>query len=133
VAFSVPDFPLVVNVFTGPWLAKVSRGTVLGNLAAGKRTNEMELQYSVNLTAGQLSGQVVLLLPPLTDVRGNPLYPVSDIVEVPAGSGRWYKVRIVEDFGKGFPNEHRGAWIVQISSTVDPVEFAGLSWPVPMT
>lgn len=64
-----------------------------------------------------------LLLPKLTDIRGR--FEVSpdpnDEVEVPQGSGRWYWVYFVDDYGKGFPNEHRFAYIEQINS----------GWPIP--
>lgn len=50
-----------------------------------------------------------LLLPKGVDVRG-PQDTVSfDMAEVPAGSGRWYRVVGVDDVGKGFTNEHRTA------------------------
>jgi hypothetical protein len=42
-----------------------------------------------------------LRLPPLTDLRP------GDEVECPAGSGRTYVTRWVEDLHKGFPNEYR--------------------------
>lgn len=52
-----------------------------------------------------------LLLPALTDVRGPQDVLSPDLVEVPADSGRWYKVVAVDDIGKGFANEHRSASI----------------------
>lgn len=64
-----------------------------------------------------------LLLPPRVDIRG-PQDTISfDMVEAPAGSGRWYWVYYVDDIGKGFDNEHRvaglyalaGAWLAPYS------------------
>jgi hypothetical protein len=70
-------------------------------------------------------GSMQLLLPPLTDIRDNLCLTGSDAVEVPLGSGRWYLVVFVDDFGKGFANEHRGAMIVK------PPSGAPL-WPSPI-
>lgn len=53
-----------------------------------------------------------LLLNPLADIRGPQDSVSSDLVEVPAGSGRLYWVIGVDDIGKGFANEHRFAYIV---------------------
>lgn len=52
-----------------------------------------------------------LLLPLQTDIRGLQDTVSQDMVEVPAGSGRWYSVQIVDDIGKGYANEHRSASI----------------------
>jgi hypothetical protein len=52
-----------------------------------------------------------LLLPAKTDVRGPQDVRSFDMVEVPAGSGRWYSVVFVDDIGRGFANEHRTAGI----------------------
>jgi len=58
-----------------------------------------------------------LLLPPLADVRGPQDSVSADMVEVPAGSGRWYFVVGVDDIGKGFANEHRSAAIFALASS----------------
>ena len=67
-----------------------------------------------------------LLLPALTDVRytgvGGTSDSFYDIVEVPAGSARWYWVLSVDDAGKGFANEHRVAEL----QAIEPL-------PVPLT
>jgi hypothetical protein len=61
-----------------------------------------------------------LLVPALTDVRG-PQDPVGpDMVEVPAGSGRWYQVVFVDDIAKGFSNEHRTASIFALYASWTP-------------
>ncbi len=68
-------------------------------------------------TPGVMASSMSLLLPPLTDVRG-PQDTVSfDMVEVPAGSGRWYQVEAVDDIGKGFSNEHRSASIFALAGS----------------
>jgi hypothetical protein len=75
---------------------------------------------------------MIILLPPLTDIRSKIASGQSDMVEVPAGSGRWYGAAAVDDIGKGFPNEHRAAFLLQASSYLNPTVYAGLFWPVPM-
>jgi hypothetical protein len=55
-----------------------------------------------------------LLLPAGTDIRGTQDTVGCDIVEVPAGTGRYYWSLTVDDIGKGWPNEHRIAKIVAV-------------------
>ncbi len=62
---------------------------------------------------------VTLLVPALTDLRDMLSGTFEDIVEVPAGSGRIYQVKYVDDVAKGFPNEYRMAYL------------AKTIWPVP--
>lgn len=129
-AFNVPTFNLTVEIFTGPWLSKSSRGTVLGNLAQGKRlmpTLLLENSAPVNFTTTS-----ELLLPAGTDVRDGSTGGPADIVEVPQGSGRWYSVLCVDDFGKGFLNEHRFALLHKVFQQLNPIDFAGANWPTPI-
>jgi hypothetical protein len=55
-----------------------------------------------------------LLLPKGTDIRGPQDSVAADNVEVPAFSGRWYRVVAVDDVGKGFSNEYRNAAIFAV-------------------
>lgn len=132
-AFTVPDFNLPCNIYTGPWLTKVLRLSPMCNLAWGRRVNNTNLTGSF-VPGGNVTILMTLLLPAGTDVRcamqANP--PVLDIIEVPAGSSRWYGVAAVDDIGKGFSNEHRGAVLTPIFPALDPVVFAGSQWPTPM-
>lgn len=130
-AFTVPDFNLDVDVYTGPWLAKVFRFTVKGNLALGRRGTVLPDTEGVDEVI--VNGPSYLLLPPGTDVRDlNCNQPSNDIVEVPSGSGRWYRIVFVEDSGKGFANEHRVCSIFKASQHVNATIFAGLFWPTPI-
>jgi hypothetical protein len=132
-AFTLPVFNLPVDIYSGPWLTRSLRlAGVLGNLAFGKRVEELFGSFGPAATspAGQLS---ILLLPPLTDIRSTIQVAQPDLIEIPSGSGRWYQAMSVEDIGKGFSNEHRMAFVGQVSHFIDPVFFAGLNWPVPMT
>jgi hypothetical protein len=130
-AFTLPSFNLSVDIYTGPWLTKVLRVTSDANLAFGRRS---QVQYPSLGDHGAAPASVyeILLLPALTDIRSYFLTGQTDVVEVPSGSGRWYGVEWVDDVGKGFDNEHRAAGLLQISHFLDPVKYAGLSWPVPM-
>jgi hypothetical protein len=108
-AYIVPAMPLGVNVWLPPAVfppVGLPSVVTVGNLSPGRR-----------VAAAYRTGQdeVFVLLPALTDVR------IGGVVEVPAGSGRYYKVASVDDLGKGFANEHRYAAIV--------ADYA--SWPVP--
>jgi hypothetical protein len=130
-AFVLPTFNLSCDIYNGPWVGKTLRLSVMGNLAFGRRVQQGPGTW-FEPPAGPTTMPVVLLLPPLTDVRGKLLVPEGDIVEAPAGSNRWYVVESVEDIGKGFANEHRGAVITQISFLMDPVGYAGCVWTIPM-
>jgi len=116
VAYHLPTFNLVVNIWWDPvnWLLNPPSLVTTGNLCIGLR---VWAQQTYNDTL------MYLLLPPLTDVRDNLNGPgvAGDVVEVPAGTGRFYRVQHVDDVGKGFANEHRycllsklGAWPVPI-------------------
>jgi hypothetical protein len=61
-----------------------------------------------------------LLLPAGVDIRGPQDVVTFDMVEVPAGSGRWYRVYGVDDIGKGFSNEHRTASILALAKSWTP-------------
>ena len=61
-----------------------------------------------------------LLLPAKVDVRGPQDVVTFDMVEVPAGSGRWYRVYGVDDIGRGFSNEHRTASILALAKSWTP-------------
>ncbi len=130
---SVPTFNLAVDIYTGPWPTKVLRVSTVGNLAYGRRINAPTLQGNF-VPGGNVTVLMILLLPPLTDVRcamqATP--PVLDLVDVPAGSGRWYGVAAVDDSGKGFPNEHRIAVLTPVWDGLPGGGFAGLFWPTPM-
>lgn len=120
--FVLPNFNLNVNVWHGP-VPNVSLPpdvVVKGNLAWGKR---------VNIGFGEGGATISLLLPALTDVRTPACYVGSgfDLVEVPAGTGRYYVVQNVDDIGKGFSNEHR---VVTLSQA--PIAYSGHAWPVPV-
>jgi hypothetical protein len=133
-AYDIPDFALPVNIYSGPWLTKVLRLSLDGNLSIGRRIYQSGFGADPGFGVHQLEAcpGPILLLPAGTDIRTPAQADTYDIVEAPAGSGRWYKVRGVDDVGKGYANEFRFAILAKIYQTWDPVEYAGCFWPIPM-
>lgn len=129
-AFSLPDFNITCNIYSGPYLARTIRpaSPVPCNLAFSRRQQFPTADEDANGWSVVMS----LLLPPLTDIRDLSCSAVQDVVECPAGSGRWYQVGMVDDIGKGFPNEHRCALIYKISEAMWGASYLGLSWPGPI-
>lgn len=131
-AFSLPNFNLTCGIYS------VVPPNTLGhrldspcNLAMGRRITWP--WGSAGPGIGMDGFVPSLLLPPLTDVRTNMCGGAADVIEVPAGSGRWYQVAGVDDVGKGFPNEHRLANLVQISAAfADWVPYGIPFWPTPI-
>jgi hypothetical protein len=129
-AFTVPTFNLTCNVYTNPWPPTAPRLAAQAcALAAGRIMRQWSNGYSPEQVLGMY---VSLLLPALTDIRDSANASDWDIVECPAGTGRWYYVVQVEDVGKGYPNEYRLALLNKIQQSVDPVLFAGVFWPTPI-
>lgn len=131
-SFTVPEFPLDCNIWRNSHRWKLDPPDVESecNLAYGRRVSSSANDALENNQAGVL---MMLLLPPLTDIRDLKCAAVEDLVEVPAGSGRIYRVCDVDDIGKGFPNEHRCALIVGVSNTRAPFFVpAGSDWPAPI-
>ena len=115
-AFKLPTFNLTCNISAPdvPWVAGVPTAPFrltdqTCQLTFGRRVQVASTGGTTEV--GVLTLTMNLLLPKGIDVRG-PQDTVSfDMVEVPAASGRWYRVVGVDDIGKGFANEHRSASI----------------------
>lgn len=130
-AFTLPAFNLTVDIYSGPWLTRSLRVSVMGNFASGRRGRVLPEFDQVATNA--FNGPGYLLIPAGTDIRDlNCNQADNDIVEIPSGSGRWYGVAFVDDIGKGFSNEHRLAVVLKISQHIDAVKYAGLFWPSPI-
>jgi hypothetical protein len=129
-AFTVPTFNLLCDVYSGPWPTKSLRISDLPcNLAAARPAKSTAVENEGELW---INGYMTLLVPALTDLRMLGQGVQNDILEVPAGTGRWYQLNFVDDVGKGFSNEHRMALLVQIAEPLLPSQFPGLFWPIPM-
>ncbi len=118
--FRLPVFNLLCNI-SEPFIA----GEPIPPVPPFRLTNqECALVYGRRVNVMSTGGTEIpgvpiqamnLLLPKQTDVRG-PQDTISfDCVEVPAGTGRWYQVCMVDDIGKGYANEHRTACLFAIA------------------
>jgi len=120
--FRLPTFNLMCNISAPPVPNTPGIPTIpyrisnqLCQLTYGRRVNVASTGGTG--VPGVPISLMSLLLPALADVRG-PQDTVSfDMVEVPAGSGRWYTVAGVDDIGKGFANEHRTASIFALAGS----------------
>jgi len=89
------------------------------------------LQFGRKVPAHTLDAAIWLLLPKLTDIR-DPAIGAGlqyDVVEVPAGSKRWYAAGLIDDQAKGFPTETRVAYLGKAYLFASPQ--APWLWPVP--
>lgn len=120
--YVLPDFNLVAAVYdnTGFDVLPPPRLEAACNVAAGRRV--LLGDAGPGLDISQIPVQ--LLFPRGTDVRDGASSTGSDLIMVPAGSGRVYRVVWVHDLGGGFANEHRLALAVKTTN------FG--SWPTPL-
>lgn len=129
-AFTLPTFNLLCNIYTGPWVTKVLRiANQPCNLALGRRISALPVEIGPDTSAGLTP---TLLLPALVDIRDLGCASGYDLVEVPQGTGRWYFVMVVDDIGKGFANEHRYAQLQKAVDRNSTVDFPGAVWPTPI-
>jgi len=131
--YTVPDFNLAVNHLrlSAPYdfSTGVSLSSFMANLRAFGRFPRPGFNAPVNSGSGY--DAMTLLCPASTDIRdhhctGQPI----DMIEAPAGSGRWYVVFSVDDVGKGFSNEYRYASLMKYSN--NPVIANMPFWPAPI-
>jgi hypothetical protein len=124
VPYVIPSFNLFCNIWSYPAYVHVPPAPAPGTarvllqpcaLVYGKRTNGATAQAGIEF--GFSTFFMNLLLPALTDIRGPQDTVGPDLVEVPAGSGRFYAAFGVDDIGKGWPNEHRTAALSVIDSS----------------
>ena len=119
-AFTIPTFNLPVNIWHSPNAPPSAPDVVtVGNLAFGRRVNPI-----AGFPPGPINGQprMHLLLPAGTDVRTAIVgVATNDLIEVGAGTGRFYEACWCDDIGGGFPNEHRIVVLGQVDT-----------WPTPM-
>lgn len=96
VAYVVPSMPTPCRIWTAGAFPP----------AAPRLATVCQLRYNPGISA---QNYVSLLLPAGTDVRGQYHTGGSDLIEVPAGSGRLYLCVWVDDTALGFTNVHRQA------------------------
>jgi hypothetical protein len=137
-AYHLPNFNLSINLWRIPSLVSAAPDLIFAaNLSPGRR---VFLQPPPNVastfsTYGNFNQLSELLCPKGTDIRGVQNASFTDLVEVPAGTARYYMVMWVEDVGKGFSNEYRFAHIVQMNwsqaISLQGNQWAATPWPVP--
>jgi hypothetical protein len=126
VAYNLPTFNLTCNI----WHNKGSTTTVFPVVAPPNVTCLCQLRYmrtAAALGSGSTgSWGMLLLVPKGTDVRARRPGGVNpDLVEAPAGSGRYYICSQTDDIAKGFANEHRA---VALAGNIQ----AANAWPQPL-
>lgn len=119
--FIQPVYNLTCNIWTGPIFPTVGPARVTGaicNLAWGRRVSTMSTGGTGS--AGIIVSTMTLLLEATTDIRGRSSTTHQDVVEVPAGSGRFYRCETADFIGKGFDNEHKAAVLMQVEPFKTP-------------
>ena len=128
-AFTLPTFNLVANILRFNGTSYVVVGETVCNLAMGKRVSNPQGSSGV----GDLEGNTpILLCPAGTDIRDRSCGGDSDVVECPAGTGRWYAAGLVDDIGKGFDNEHRSVTLLKVGWFGDWLTRGLSAWPAPI-
>lgn len=119
-AYVLPTFNITCGIWQAPAVPPVGPEDIRlkCNLAWGKRVAVPSTGGTGTL--GVVLMTMTLLMPPLTNIWGDPDLVACCVVEAPIGTGRVYRVAYVDDIGKGFANEHRAAILV-----------AALPWPHP--
>jgi len=130
-AFTIPTFNLLCDVFDGPWPAPVRIVGLACNLQMARRAS---IVSSVSISADQIfAHSPCLLVPAGSDVRDASCANNPDYIECPSGSGRFYFVNGVDDVAKGFDNEFRLVSMSKMYFNVDGGgSFPGLFWPTPI-
>jgi hypothetical protein len=119
-AFTLPTFNLVCNVWRGGNPTSNPPDVVsFCNLTPNRRVYFPMIEPAIDARFPVMF--LTLLLPALTDVRMYNVVTGPDVVEVPAGSHRFYQVQQVDDVGKGFANEHRFALILPVVPWPQPI------------
>lgn len=124
-AFSPPTYNLVCNIWRyGGGPPSPPDVVCVGNLAYGKRES---VPWRGDTVERSGRGAMWLLIPPTVDIRDTKDPSGSDVVEVPAGSGRIYDVAWTDYAGTGFSNMHifaelldRGPWPVPFPPPAPP-------------
>jgi len=122
VAFVLPTFNIVVNIYSAGFPPPIGTPRLVDIPAQLRAPAANNVTF---ISSGVVNSAQCLLLAPGTDIRDRFCTPInsSDYVEAPAGTGRFYNVTLVDDIGRGFPNEHRFA-ILQ--------KLIGIPWPTPI-
>lgn len=129
-SFTLPSFNLTANILRISAGTYVVVGTTDCNLAMGRRTALDRFAGPSPTDFGGLTP--TLLCPAGTDIRDRSCGGNEDVLEVPAGSGRWYAASAVDDIGKGFANEHRAVTLLKVGWFAPWLGFGLSAWPTPI-
>lgn len=116
--FRVPEFNLLCNVWrSAPAIPPVGAPDIadLACQLTWDRTGDTILFWQFG--PARFLHLMKLKVPQASDVRGDLADTGSDLVEVPSGTGRFYRVRVVDDVARGFANEFRQCLIEQMGYT----------------
>lgn len=108
-AFVLPTFNLTYNLWHGP---HVPPGDPPDDSGDCQLRGANHTAATVNPTP-ELAAGAYALFPPGADIRDQNTLNGSDVIEIPAGSERYYLVLMVDDIAKGFTNEHRYAVLMK--------------------
>lgn len=118
-AFVEPTYNLLCNVFDHDTFVVPRIADQECNLAWGRRVNVASTGGTDVLGLPLVT--MSLLVPAGVDIRGPQNSELADVIECPAGTGRFYSVVFVDDIGKGFDNEHRCAVLEQFGPWPTPI------------
>jgi hypothetical protein len=122
-AKKIPLFPMTANVWRNASAIPGPPDLVVQCQLHVPTAGRAAYGSTPTLIAGTLFRSIYV--PKGTDLR--PIWPSSlpDVIECPAGTGRFYHVWDLDDVAKGFPNEFRCASVIVYFG------IAG-SWPTPI-
>jgi hypothetical protein len=116
-AFVIPTFNITVNV----WHDGNMPPTLPDLVIPAQLRGYQPIAVAYNAEIVQI-GSVVLYVAAGTDLRDGPSsFGSTDLIEAPAGTGRFYKVIDVDDIARGFTNEHRYAVLYKFGSWPTPI------------
>jgi hypothetical protein len=128
-AFRPPNFNLTCRIWRVGGVGGAYAAPDVTSPCALSPGRRVLLAQDPNPGAGSSVGVMELLLPKLTDIRATWNAVAADVVEVPAGSKRFYTTFHVDDTGKGYLNEYRLALIGYLPAGAT---FFALTAPVPL-
>jgi hypothetical protein len=118
--FSLPQFPLTVNVWRfGNATTNPPDVVTQANLVAGRRSADGD-SVQVPAVASPIIPEWILV-PWGTDIRGDiDTSGTPDTVEVASGDGKFYTVHYVQRVAYGFSNQHLRATLTLQNSLAPP-------------
>lgn len=120
-AFQLPTLNILCNIWTYSPVPPTVPARITDepcNLAWGKRVGTMSTGGTSS--PGIIVCTMVLLMAKTADIRGAYSTTFKDLVEVPAGSGRFYYCEFADFVGYGFDNMHKAAHLVHCNPFKTP-------------